>query len=75
MKKTKESGTAALTLISNGDIKETLEDVLGRAASKENIIVLIFGSFFLMEEVRAALGFQDIRDETDINYNANQLMK
>lgn len=37
--------------------------------------VLVFGSFFMMEEVRAVLGYEDVRDETEINYKANQLMK
>jgi folylpolyglutamate synthase/dihydropteroate synthase len=50
-------------LIENGDVCKTLQYCLEQSIqSKENEIIVVIGSFYLMSEVRQCLGFQDEKD-------------
>jgi len=50
-------------VIDSGDIKKTLSFALEQSlASKENEVIVIVGSFYLMAEVRQSLGFKDEAD-------------
>lgn len=60
------------TLVGKGDIQQTLGEIYKRKDLK-NKTVLIFGSFFIMEEVRAFFRFKDQRD--NLFFNSYQLKK
>jgi dihydrofolate synthase / folylpolyglutamate synthase len=53
-------------LLINGTIKETMEEALS-AAKRNNQILLVCGTFFIMSAVRSALQIQEANDEYDLN--------
>ncbi len=74
----RERGAAATgtihELVKEGDIAETLKQVIEEARDKKKVRVVVLGSFFLMEEVRMALGFEeDAHDSLELNYKANEI--
>ena len=53
--------------IENGNIKSTIESVISKGNSSEDII-LICGSFYIMQDVRETFGYADECDPKDVNY-------
>lgn len=55
-----------LKVIEKGEIKSTLKSIFWRG-DLNNKTIAIFGSFFVMEESRQYLGYQDERDNIFLN--------
>lgn len=52
-------------VISNGDVYSTIVEAIKMSGKSE--ILLIFGSFTIMNEARRTLGYRDLSDPMDIN--------
>jgi folylpolyglutamate synthase/dihydropteroate synthase len=53
--------------INKGDIPSTLKTIIDESA-KENDIILVCGSFYIMADVREYLKYQDEYDHKEVNF-------
>jgi hypothetical protein len=51
--------------VNNGDVNSTIVEAIKMSGKSE--ILLIFGSFTIMNEARRTLGYRDLSDPMDIN--------
>lgn len=54
--------------IENGNIEATIQHALEQSV-KDNDVVLICGSFYIMSDVREYLKYDDVFDHKEVNYN------